>query len=105
MSGARQSSNIYYLPVLAPVATPGPTSRWARLDGRLRQGWWRVRFTLNGIRAAFRMPHAKADDDELAAFLSGCAELASRRRRPVAVPAMVIDFTAARRRLRPAPKG
>jgi hypothetical protein len=103
MNSARQPSNIYYLPVLAPATPVAPRSRWDRVEGRLRRMWWRVRFTASGIRAAFRGPSPAVDEADLATFLAGCTEAVSPRRPPVTRAALIIDFGAARRRLRPAP--
>ena len=93
------SSNVYFLPVTsleaAPVSRP---SRWTRLS----RTWWRVRFALAGLRLAFK-PEATplfVEDDTLAE-LQGRAEFIERRPRQAA-PAPVIDFVAARARLRPA---
>ena len=94
------SSNVYYLPAPVAAAEPAPVpSRWARV-GRT---WWRLRFALAGIRLALRPAPTPlfAEDDTLAA-LQGGAELIERRPRPTG-PARVIDFDAARLRLRPAP--
>lgn len=72
-------------------------SRWARLT----RMWWRVRFALAGIRLALRpAPAPLFAEDETLALLQGQAELVERRSRP-AGPARVIDFDAARARLRP----
>jgi len=88
---------VFYLPapsVPEPVPTP---SRWARLT----RAWWRVRFALAGIRLAFRpAPAPLFAEDEALAILERQAELVERRPR-LAQPARVIDFDAARARLRP----
>jgi hypothetical protein len=92
------SSNVYYLPAPVAAAEPAPVpSRWARMS----RTWWRLRFALAGLRLALRPAPTPlfAEDDTLAA-LQGGAELIERRPRPTG-PARVIDFDAARARLRP----
>jgi len=92
------ASNVYYLPAIAPAAEPKPApSRWARA-GRT---WWRLRFAFAGVRLAFRPARTPlfVDDDMLALF-EGRAEMIDRRPREPK-PARVIDFDAARERLRP----
>jgi hypothetical protein len=72
-------------------------SRWAPLN----RVWWRVRFAIAGIRLAFRpAPTPLFAEDETLALLQGRAELIERRPAPTR-PARVIDFDAARARLRP----
>jgi hypothetical protein len=92
------SSNVFYLPaaVSVPEAPPAP-SRWASLT----RTWWRVRFAVAGIRLAFKpAPTPLFTEDETLAILQGEAEVVERRQRPTR-PARVIDFDAARSRLRP----
>jgi hypothetical protein len=93
------SSNVYYLPAPAPVAESTPAlSRWANLS----RTWWRLRFALAGIRLALKpAPTPLFAEDETLAMLEGRAEIVERRRRQTQ-PARVIDFDAARARLRPA---
>jgi hypothetical protein len=91
------SSNVYYLPAAVSTAelTPGP-SRWSRL----RRTWWRLRFAAAGIRLALKpAPTPLFIEDEAIAMLEGRAELVERRLRQTR-PARVIDFDAARARLR-----
>jgi hypothetical protein len=92
------ASNVYYLPafVTAPEPRPAP-SRWTSLT----RTWWRLRFALAGLRLALRPDRTPLfTDDETVAILGGQAEVVERSRRP-AGPARVIDFDAARARLRP----
>jgi hypothetical protein len=91
------TSNVYYLPAPEPVAAPIPApSRWSSV-GRT---WWRVRFALAGIRLALRSaPAPLFTEDEALAMLDGRAEMIDRRPRQTR-PARVIDFDAARVRLR-----
>ena len=91
------SSNVYYRPAVS-VGEPAPQPRrWARLS----RMWWRVRFAVAGIRLALK-PAATPlfTEDETLALLQGEAEIVERRPRK-ARPASVIDFDAARARLRP----
>jgi len=97
---AATSSNVYYLPALTTTSGPtAPPTPWLRAHAR--RAWWRVRFAVAGIRLALRPSRTPlfADDDALP-MLDGRAELVERARR--ARPARVIDFGAARDRLRPA---
>jgi hypothetical protein len=91
------SSNVFYLPAPSvPEPAPKP-SRWARMT----RTWWRVRFALAGIRLALRpAPAPLFAEDETLAILTAQAELVERRPR-LEPPARVIDFDAARARLRP----
>ena len=91
------SSNVYYLPAVS-VSEPAPQPRrWERLS----RMWWRVRFAVAGIRLALRpAPAPLFTEDETLALLQGEAEMFERRPRRTR-PASVIDFDAARARLRP----
>lgn len=101
MSTRLEMSNVYYLPT-EPVEAPprAPRSRWERLRLRVARAWWRVRITSAEIRAAIRRPRALVLSEEAVAFLDRVG--APRPR--FAVPARVIDFAAARARLRPTPR-
>jgi hypothetical protein len=91
------SSNVYYLPAFSsPEPAPAP-SRWTALS----RVWWRLRFAAAGIRLALRpAPAPLFTEDETLAMLQGRAEIVERGPRPTQ-PARVIDFDAARARLRP----
>ena len=93
------SSNVYYLPAPTPVAEAKPAlSRWANLSRR----WWRLRFAMAGIRLALNpAPTPLFAEEETLAMLQGWAEIVDRRPGE-ARSARVIDFDAARARLRPA---
>lgn len=100
MSTPLERSNVYYLPTEPVVAAPrAPRSRWNRLGLRVARAWWRVRITAAEIRAALRRPRPLVLSEEAVAFL----ERVGDRRPRYAVPARVIDFAAARARLRPVP--
>ncbi len=97
-SNVAVSSNVYYLPAPEPGPEPMPApSRWSTV-GRT---WWRLRFAAAGIRLALRSaPAPLFTEDETLAMLDGRAEMTDRRPRQTQ-PARVIDFDAARARLRP----
>ena len=97
-SNVAVSSNVYYLPAPEPVPEPMPApSRWSTV-GRT---WWRLRFAAAGIRLALRSaPAPLFTEDETLTMLEGRAEMIDRRPRQTQ-PARVIDFDAARARLRP----
>jgi hypothetical protein len=98
-SNLASASNVYYLP--APVAVDEPTPVPSRI-GRLGRIWWRLRFAVAGIRLALRpAPASLFTEEDTLAMLEGHAELVERRPRQ-ARPARVIDFDAARTRLRTA---
>jgi len=92
---AAATSNVYYLPALTQA--PERVGKPVRITG-MRRVWWRVRFALAGIRLALR-PAPTALFAEAPVELDGRAELIERRR--PSQPARVIDFGAARARLRP----
>jgi hypothetical protein len=93
-----ESSNVYYLPAAMPTpVVERPRARWPRLQ----RAWWRIRFALAGIRLALKpAPTPLFADDDALAVLHGRAELVDRRSR-WNQPAQVIEFDAARARLRP----
>ena len=104
MSATTIKANVYYLPAAEPVEAPPPVARWARLRRRLVHGWWRTRLSLADIRIGLLRPRR---DDDYAALLrsvmeDGPAELIERRRPKPSRPATILDFEAARLRLRPA---
>lgn len=91
------ASNVYYLPA-ASVVDVAPTPRWTPLS----RVWWRVRFAIAGIRLALRpAPTPLFTEDDTFALLQGRAEMIEHRPMQTC-PARVIDFDAARARLRPA---
>ena len=92
------ASNVYYLPAVAPAAGPKPApSRWANAS----RTWWRLRFALAGVRLALRPSRTPLFvQDDTMALLEGRAEMIERRPRQ-SKPARVLDFDAARARLRP----
>lgn len=98
MNGMRPGSNVYYLPAPAPIG-PAPAPRPLSRSRRLRTLWWHLRLTLSALSAVVTRPRPFADDTM---YLDGAAEMIERRRPRRLGPAVVIDFTAARERLRPA---
>ena len=100
MSPTNPVSNVYYLTPPAPPVE-GPTRRARRLPPRLRlvTFWWRLRLTAQEIvRAARRFGRTPIDTD--LTFLEQRADLVLRGARTSAGPARIIDFAAARTRLR-----
>jgi hypothetical protein len=102
MKGTTSKANVYYLPAAEPIDLPEPPSRWARLRSRLLHGWWRARLSLADVRLGRRLHR---DDDYSALLRSVVAEspaqLIDRRRPKPSRPATILDFEAARLRLRP----
>ena len=97
-----RTSNVYYMN--APVKAAEPMRRpagWALLGLRMRRAWARVRVTCIEIRAAIVRPGRGLFADESALFLDRSAEILDRHRARPLKPAQVLDFTAARTRLRP----
>lgn len=97
-----RTSNVYYMnaPVKAAEPMRGPEG-WALLTLRARRAWTRLLVTLIEIRAAILRPGHGFLADEGKLFLDRSAELVERHRPRPLQPAQVLDFTAARVRLRP----
>jgi hypothetical protein len=92
--------NVYYLTPPAPPAEP-PTRRAFRLTPRQRlvAFWWRLRLTaLEVARAVRRFGRAPIDTDQT--FLEQRANLILGAAPTSVGPARIIDFAAARTRLR-----
>ena len=98
-------AKLYYLPAAEPVQAPAPVSRWTILRRRLLRGFWRARLSLSDIRLGSWSEHRRRDDDYTALLDSvlgdSRAELIDRRSRKPSRPATILDFQAARLRLRP----
>jgi hypothetical protein len=96
-------SNVYYMnaPVKASEPMRGPEG-WALVTLRARRAWTRLLVTLIEIRAAILRPGRGLLADEGTLFLDRSAELVERHRPRPLRPAQVLDFKAARVRLRPA---
>ena len=103
MSQVVRDANVYFLPATPAVPEKAVASPWHRLRTRVKQDVWRLRFAIAGFRLAMRRPRPPlfAGDDALAAYGFQRGELIERR--PRLSPARVIDFHAARERLRPLP--
>jgi hypothetical protein len=92
-------TNVYYL--APPVTAEERPARRSRLSLRLRllALWWRVRLTareLTGVLRRFGRPPVEPDLD----LFEQRAELILRGPRVPLGPARIIDFAAARQRLR-----
>jgi hypothetical protein len=103
MSPTSPVSNVYYLPPPAPVTErrPRPSRGLTppQLHQRLRDLWGRLRLTTAEILAALRR-FGRSPVEFDAAFLEQRADLILALPRPPAGPARIIDFAAARSRLR-----
>jgi hypothetical protein len=97
-----RTSNVYYMnaPVKAAEPMRGPHG-WALLTLRARRAWARMRVTLIEIRLAILRPGRGLFADEGTLFLDRSAEMMERHRPRPSKPAQVLDFSAARVRLRP----
>jgi hypothetical protein len=105
MSSTTTKAKVYYLPAPEPVQAPPSMSFWTRLRRRAIHGWWHARLSLADMRTRFRRPRRRRADD-YAAWLRTVVEdspaLLIERRRPArSRPATILDFEAARLRLRP----
>jgi hypothetical protein len=104
MIATTKTAKVYYLPAAEPVDA-APPARGMSLRRRLLCGWWRARLSLSDIRVDFWRLRRRRRDDYTALLRSviedGPAELIDRRRRKPSRPATILDFEAARFRLRP----
>jgi hypothetical protein len=98
MSTTSPVTNVYYLS--PPAAAEGPTTPSYTLAPRLRllAFWWRLRLTTREVVATLRRFGRPVDVDT--AYLEQRADLILAAMRPAVGPAQIIDFAAARRRLR-----
>jgi hypothetical protein len=102
MSTTSPVSNVYYLAPPPPVAErrrPALRLTPPRLQMRLLVFWWRLRLTAAEVLATVRR-FGRTSGDVDAAFLEQRADLILALPEPSAGPAQVIDFVAARCRLR-----
>jgi hypothetical protein len=95
MNSLTTGSNVYYLPAPAPIrnAPAAPPS----LFRRLTKAWWRLRLVTAEIWVILRGPRAAVRPDDYG--LLPDQEIVVTRL--PARPAQVIDFEAAKLRLRP----
>ena len=97
-------SNVYYLPSTAADPEPiKPPTRWSILRARMTRRWWRLRIAVSEIRGVLRRPGRRTLEAEFPGLFEAAARIAERpasRREP----ARILDFDAARIRLRPAPQ-
>ena len=103
MSEPRAASNVYYLPVqAAPVSVPEPgrvpAPSWR---AAFAHTLWRLRFAFTAIGHVFRTPVPVLTSPDHP-FQVQRPDVTTRRRAWPAVPARIIDFSAARARRRPA---
>lgn len=104
MNDGMTDSNVYYLP--APAAAEARAPEPVRFLRRVRNAWWRLRLAFAEIRTILRQPQQRLTLDDYVALLDlEEDERARRRRSRPGRPARVIDFEAARLRLRPAARG
>jgi hypothetical protein len=109
MMATPNKAKVYYLPAAEPVDALQRPTRWARWYSRLLYGWWRTRLTLSDVRLGLWRPRRqRRGDDDYSELLRSVVEERSaeliERARPKRVgrPATILDFEAARLRLRPA---
>jgi hypothetical protein len=104
MHNGSPATNVYYLAppatIFEPPARPSPTQALRLWRLRLLTGWWRVQLTAREIRSALRRFGRPAVDIDTA-FLEHRADLILASSRPSPGPARILDFAAARQRLRP----
>jgi hypothetical protein len=103
MNGILIESNVYYLPTLVE---PDPVElaaqpEWPSFAVRVRNAWWRLRLAVAEVRGILRRPRRRAFGDDVV-LLDEATDPAPRQRLRPAGPARIIDFDAARLRLRPA---
>ena len=98
MSPTIPMSNVYYLS--PPAAADGRTTPSPTLTRRLRllAFWWRLRLTTREVVATLQRFGRPVDVDT--AYLDQRADLILAGLRPSVGPAQIIDFAAARQRLR-----
>jgi hypothetical protein len=92
------SSNVYYLARPAAVESAPPAPIRPGHVARLRRAWWRFRFVTAELWYTLRRGGRHLFEDEGTFVLAESAEVVERPRRTT--PARVLDFEAARARLR-----
>jgi hypothetical protein len=105
MIATTSKAKVYYLPAAQRVEPSVPVSRWTVLQRRLLRAWWRVRLSITDGPGVWRRSRWRTGEDYAALLQSviaeGPAELIERRRPKTTRPAAILDFDAARLRLRP----
>jgi hypothetical protein len=92
-------TNVFYLaPPAPPLERARPLSRSLRLRLALLAFWWRVRLTAAEVTAVLRRFGRSEQDPDV--LLEPGGDLVLAVRPSPGVPARVIDFAAARARLR-----
>ena len=101
MNGILIESNVYYLPALAATEPEGlaPEPEWPSFSVRVRNAWWRLRLAFAEVRGILRQPRRHFEDDMI--LMDDAFDTAPRPRPRPAGPARILDFEAARLRLRP----
>jgi hypothetical protein len=98
MNGASMSSNVYYLPARTEIVDAYPVPRRPSWWMRVTLTWWRARVTAREVCTVLRRGGRRWLTDVDALVLARTGD--ERPRQRYAVPARVIDFAAARQRLR-----
>jgi hypothetical protein len=98
MSPTGPVTNVYYLSPPATAEGPANPSHTFTRRLRLLAFWWRLRLTTREVVATLRRFGRPVDDDT--AYLEQRAGLVLASTRPSVGPAQIIDFAAARQRLR-----
>lgn len=101
MTGTKPYSNVYQFPTPVTPEPPRCVSRWSMLRDSVRRTWWRLRITVAEIRWVLRRQRGAFDGIDSTRFGDRDLDSASSRPRLLG-PARIIDFDAARLRLRPA---
>lgn len=107
MIATTNGAKVYYLPTAEAIPDPPPASGWVKLRARARWAWWRLRLSLADVRIGSWRVRRRPNREDYAAMLDDVlgdsrAQLIERRRpaKP-ARPATILNFEAARLRLRP----
>jgi hypothetical protein len=98
-------AKVYYLPRAEPVLDTPTVSRRVGLRRRLLLTWWRLRLSLADVRIGSWRLRRRRHHDDYATLLDEVlgespAQLIERRRPKPSRPAAILDFEAARLRLR-----
>lgn len=101
MTGTNRSSNVYHFPSPIVPEAPRRMSRWSKVSARVQRTWWRLRITIAEIRWVLRRQRGSFDGVDLARLGERDFDIPASRPRFFG-PARIIDFDAARLRLRPA---
>jgi len=108
MIATTSGAKVYYLPTAEAAPEPAPASWWTTLRARAHWACWRLRLSLADVRIGSWRLRRRRRREHYAALLEDVigdvpAQLVERRRPRPSRPATVLDFQAARLRLRPEP--